>query len=366
MARFKNWLANEWKTDPRPEVDGDVYAVADLAQDYLDYACTYFVKDGKVTAHIHTVKMALQELVDLYGEKPAGELSPPDVAQYRDSLIKDASGKVRSLTTVNNRLHVVQKAYRWAVEKGLVTVEAWQGLLAVRRLKKGRSQAKDPKRVRPVAWEHVEATLKHCSPTLGAMIRLHWLTGMRPGEVCTIRPCDITFKEKYWLYIPQRHKCEHLDQARVVPLGPQAQEILAPWIKEDPEAYCFSPQESEQWRKETRRAERKTPLYPSHLKHLAAKRKAEPKRPAGDVFDAGSYRHAIHNAIDRANADLPADKQVPYWHPHQLRHSWATRIRQEFGVEATSAGLGHTNIDTTELYAERDIERAVEIALKSG
>ena len=57
---------------------------------------------------------------------------------------------------------------------------------------------------------------------------------------------------------------------------------------------------------------------------------------------------------------------VPYWHPHQLRHNFATMVRRQFGLEAARVTLGHQTAAVTELYAERDQNVAVRVALKVG
>jgi integrase len=57
---------------------------------------------------------------------------------------------------------------------------------------------------------------------------------------------------------------------------------------------------------------------------------------------------------------------VDYWHPNQLRHAWATRMREAYGIEAASDGLGHSSVDITEIYAERSLKRAIEVAKEVG
>ena len=54
------------------------------------------------------------------------------------------------------------------------------------------------------------------------------------------------------------------------------------------------------------------------------------------------------------------------WQPHQLRHAYATRVRKEFGLEAAQILLGHTKADVTQVYAERDTERAMLVAKGIG
>jgi len=82
------------------------------------------------------------------------------------------------------------------------------------------------------------------------------------------------------------------------------------------------------------------------------------KRVIGEYYTSGSYRRAIQRACDLAN--------VPRWHPHQLRHNAGTNIRKEFGLEAAQVMLGHSEIDTTQIYAEVNQGKAVLIASKIG
>jgi site-specific recombinase XerC len=49
-----------------------------------------------------------------------------------------------------------------------------------------------------------------------------------------------------------------------------------------------------------------------------------------------------------------------------LRHSFATRVRKEYGLEATQVMLGHSRADVTQVYAERDEQLAARVAAKIG
>jgi integrase len=54
------------------------------------------------------------------------------------------------------------------------------------------------------------------------------------------------------------------------------------------------------------------------------------------------------------------------WAPNQLRHTAATQIRRQFGLEAAQITLGHTRADVTQIYAERDERKAADIMLQVG
>jgi site-specific recombinase XerD len=76
-----------------------------------------------------------------------------------------------------------------------------------------------------------------------------------------------------------------------------------------------------------------------------------------------AYGHAIRTAITKANA---AGVKVRGWAPNQLRHSFATKVRQDHGLEAAQVLLGHARVDVTQVYAARDERLAVEVAALVG
>ena len=57
---------------------------------------------------------------------------------------------------------------------------------------------------------------------------------------------------------------------------------------------------------------------------------------------------------------------MPAWSPLQLRHTAATAIRARYGLEAAKAILGHSRVETSQIYAERDMGRAEEIMAEIG
>ena len=67
---------------------------------------------------------------------------------------------------------------------------------------------------------------------------------------------------------------------------------------------------------------------------------------------------AIWRACDKAG--------IPRWSPNRLRHTKATELRKQFGLDAAGAVLGHTKLETTQIYAERSMELAERAALATG
>jgi integrase len=81
-----------------------------------------------------------------------------------------------------------------------------------------------------------------------------------------------------------------------------------------------------------------------------------------------SYRRAIKYAVIRANKDR-ALTELPLLaerHPHQLRHTCATLIRKECGIEIARIILGHSSLDVTQIYAEADMRAAMSVMSKLG
>ncbi|MDG3004259.1 tyrosine-type recombinase/integrase [Paludisphaera mucosa] len=249
---------------------------------------------------------------------------------------------------VNKRIRHIVRMFRWAVENELVAPTVHAALKAVRGGSPGGGDRGPGVRpVRPVPDAAVDAIRPYASRQVWAMIELQRLTGMRPGEVCQIRPCDVDRGERTWTYTPDSHNTEHHGKVRRIYFGPRAREVLLPWLLRDSTAFLFSPAEAVAERLAAMRARRKSPVQPSQLDRS----KADPARSPRDRYDVSAYNRAIDYACRKAG--------LPKWHPHQLRHNAATLLRKEFGLETARAVLGHGSTAETEIYAEIDPHEAV-------
>lgn len=350
-------LLAEWLSSGRTAIaqggeDGDVLTVVELIRSFWRHVRSYYRKNGKPTSEQGEFKRALAVVKRLYGNVPVTEFGPVALKAVRERMA--ARGWCRY--TVNRRIQRVRRMFRWGVAEELVPANVLHALQAVEDLKFGRTEVKEAKPVRPVDDEVVNATLKHVPPTVGDMIRFQRATGCRPGEVCVLRPMDLDRAGDVWLYRPSEHKLEHHGRERVVPIGPTAQRILTPYMDRDETAYCFSPAESEKLRRIDQRRRRKSKVQPSQQGDR--RRKRRPKKHPGEKYTAITYRRAIHRACEKAG--------VEKWAPNRLRHTAATAIRQKFGLEAAQVALGHKTADVTQIYAERDLARAVEVAREMG
>jgi integrase len=202
----------------------------------------------------------------------------------------------------------------------------------------------------------VDATLPVLPDIVADMVRLQRLTGARPAEVCMLRPCDVDRSGEIWLYRPESHKTEHHGKSRVILIGPKGQGILLRYLAREASAFCFRPIDSEKKRRAAAHEARTTPL--SCGNRPGSNRTRKPKRSAGDSYSTASYRRAIHRASDMA--------KVKRWAPNRLRHTAATEVRREFGLEAAQVILGHSQANVTQVYAERDLAKGLAVAKAIG
>jgi len=362
------WLARG--RQPELIVKDDGLTIGQVADRHLAHAELYYVRDGKPSNEVVKIRCALKPLLGLYSDLEAAEFTPAQLKIVREQMVK--GGWSRNYT--NSQVGVLVRMFKWAAEELLLPESVYRTLKLVDGLRRGRTEARETKKVRPVDDATVEATLPKLSPVVRAMIELQRATGMRPGELVILRPRDLDRSSDVWEYRPSHHKTEHHEHDRVVCIGPKGQDVLRPYLLRAADAYCFSPAESAEQHRRRRHEARKTP--PRQGNKRGTNRKARPERTPGEKFDVASYRRAIHRACDAAfpaPEDVATDKdalaawqQQHRWSPHQLRHTMATRVRKEFDLESAKAVLGHSAANVTGIYAEVDRQRAVEVARRMG
>ena len=360
QERYRRLIA-EWLTSSRHPLNQSAGQVATRGTDpsinelilaYWRYAEQHYRSpDGTPTRELDNLADALRPLRRLYGHTPARAFGPLALRAVRDEMVR--SGLCR--TTVNARVNRARRLFKWAVGVELVPPSVYQALQAVTGLLRGRSEAPEAEPVQPVPEGDVARTLPFLPPPVRAIVQLQRLTGCRPGEVVVMRAIDLTMNGPVWTYRPASHKNKHRGLDRVIFLGPQAQGVVKPFLTTNLEAYLFSPRAYVEAMHAARAARRKTKRTPSELKR---RRRRTPKRAPGDRYTRRSYNVAIMRACKKAG--------VPEWSPLQLRHTAATAIRARYGLEAAKAILGHSRVETSQIYAERDLGRAEEIMREIG
>lgn len=296
--------------------------VAELLDAFRPYCENYYQKNGKPTREVSTLRNIARRLRLVHGYELADEMTPAKLHKLQASWAAD--GLCRR--TVNAYCEKARRIFRWGVDQGLVQAETWHALQAVRGLPAGRGLAFDHPPVRPVADEQYQLTLAKLNDQMQTIASVQRLAGCRPCEAVGLRLSCLDRLGPVWIYHvpPDSNKVSHKLIDRIVYLGPRAQAMLLPWI--------------------------------------AAAEKAGRDRlfvtQKGDPVNTHLYATLLRDAAKRAG--------VREWGPNRLRHNAGTAIRASYGLEAAQAVLGHQELRTTQVYAERQSELAKRVAMEQG
>jgi len=352
----------------------------------------------------NAIRASLRILRQMDGSTPVDQYGPRRLRLLREVMVagdpaSDPPRRPWSRTTVNDRVRIVVSIFRWGVTQEIVPLAVAEALAMVEPLKRGRTKAHEGEKVGPVPEFMLETTLPELATPVAAMVRLQLLTGARPGEIVRLRGGDLERDERTGLLVAQltEHKTAHLGGERVVYFGPEAEAVLEPFLNgRNPSRPLFSPAEAEVERRARQHACRKTPM--GHGNRPGTNRSDDPVRTPGDVYTVCSYRRAIQYACERAfpppehlrpreledgkretsrafharltereKREIAEWKKAHRWHPHQLRHNAATRIRRQFGLEAAQLVLGHSSAVVTDaVYAERDMTKVADVIRRVG
>lgn len=349
-------LLSEWRPGGNEGSSPDSHAslprgsitVNELILAYWRFAEGYYRKNGHATGELEPIRQALKPIAKLFGCTPVCQFGPMRLKTVREEMIQSDLCR----TVINARINRIRRMFRWAVENQMCASEVLHALQAATPLKRHRCAARESPPVRPVSKHQIEATIPRVRTPVLAMVRLQLLTGMRPCEVTMMRRCDIDPTGAVWTYEPDSHKTDHHGRRRLILIGPRGQGILEDFPTQDPTDFLFSPRDAvtEQLRQRSSRRTARRMRRPRASNHAGSGR-----RP-GSHYTTSSYGRAIGRACDKAG--------VPRWSPNQLRHNAATFLRKEFGIDAARVILGHSSPAVTELYAELDHAKAIEIMSK--
>ncbi|GEM_PF-2421904 len=370
----------------------ELLSVAGALTRYLRYA-EHKYHDHRQRAR---VRAACAVAVAHYGTKPVADFDQLALQAVREVLLRTQSRRVKdpkraptlSRRYVNKLVSCLQTAWTWLESQKYAPPGSAAALRTVVALRKHEGGREVKRSVAVEDWV-VDATLPYCNFAVRAMVQLGRLTGMRPGEVCAMRRCDIatTAEEKLevpetdppmyvtaveaegvtvWVYVPEGHKTLWRGKRRLVPLGPQAQAVLKPFLEyRAADAYLFSPKEvMEAWLRERRQDKAHKPL---------GKRQKMP----GPRYSTHTYGRSLHAAIAKANRARHRERlekslseeqlpPIPLWNAGQLRKVAATLSDELADRDTTSALLGHSKPDTAAIYAQTALQRAAAFVAKNG
>ena len=382
-------LIGEWLAAGRPTScpqEAQEITITELCAAYWRFARGYYVKGGEPTGQLAGIKVGLRYLRESYGHTSASEFGPLAIKALQQKMVQAGSSR----RYINDNIDRIRRAFKWAASEELIPPTVPQSLATVPGLRKGRTEARETAPILPVAEGEVNATLACLPAVVADMVCLQRLTGMRPAEVCGLRPGDVDRQGPVWVVRPKSHKTSHHDRDRTIFVGPKGQEVLRPYLLRSAAAFCFSPAESEAKRRAEQHEARRTAL--SCGNRPGTNRSAAPKRCARDRYDTASYRRAIHRACDKAfpppeplaqwdgetavqwqtrlssqqREELAKWQSDHRWSPNQLRHAAGTEVRRQFGLEAAQVYLGHSTADVTQIYADRDLQLGMKVAVEVG
>jgi len=262
----------------------------------------------------------------------ADAVTPPIFMEWRDRLIQ---GGLRGLqkfvgprcrTTVNRNHQTFMRAMDWLMLMQVISTETHYRLERIPVLRANRGQAPEPKPrgiVTDEMFERVVCGLK--TESLRDIFRLMRLSGMRPGEACSLRAEDIAkdIEPGVWFYSPREHKTKYLGRGRVVPFGPICQEIIT-------------------------RFEAKKRLEPGPLF----------RNDRGNAWTVQALQQRLNYYCDRAC--------LPRFAASQLRKTRSNEVFERYGLQGESATLGHTPETARKHYLMRDMKLAAQIARETG
>ena len=395
LSRYHRTLAEWHSGQPFPAVSADEITVAELAARFWEHAKTYYrYPDGTATPELASFKPAIQSMLDLYADLPCSQFGPKALKAVRQHMIDVKQWCRRQ---VNKQVGRIRLVFRWGTEEECVPAGVLHALRAVQGLQQGRSAAPERPPVQPAPDAVIDAVRPFLSPTLWDMLQVQLLSGGRPQDVAQLRPSYIDRSGEVWVAQIPQHKTAWRGHAHKLLLGPQAQAIVAPYLLRRPaDQPVFSPREAAEQSRAARTASRVTPA--SSGNRPGTNVKAAPQRQPGQEFDVPAYCRAISRACDRAFplpselARLPGSEtggetmaawklrlgpdewaRVEQWRrdhrftPNQLRHTAATRLRRQFGLDMAQTFLGHRiGSQISELYAEADLEKAMRAAKQVG
>jgi len=324
------------------------------------------VRNGKEHPDLRLIKRA-NRFVQPYSEWPVDSFGPDELNAIKKKMLnyKYKAGKQEKHYVrrgINDTLDWIISIIEWGVGRRIVQNET---LIALQKefkpLRMGEKGAIDKIKRQRVTEEEFNKVASISTSVIGDMLRLVWYTGMRPYEICEMRPFDILRDDsECWIYIPGRdktpvgqHKTTRYGKIKVIPLAGECINILSKRIKDfNSKKYIFSPQESRAEFQKTRRLNRKTPL--SCGNRAGTNRKDNPKRKPKERYTNNSLAQACKRGCKRAGIE----EFVPY----DLRRTVATKTRAELGKEAAKTLLGHAEESTTDIYLLEEVQEAMKVA----
>jgi len=278
--------------------------------DYFDELGRRGLSDSTRTAYLAAMRMFSEWMADEYNEPfSPGTIVEHDVRMYRAHLIK----LDRSPSTINQHLAALAAFTQWAVGAGLLSDDPCAGIAGVK------SQIQPPRALDDADLKKLRRAVHHRKNAMHvAVIELMVNAGLRVSEVVDLALGDVELGPKSGKAKIRNGKGK---KWRIVPLNADARRALVAWLEVRPSG-------------------------PSQIVFLGER----------GTLTTGGVWWIVSQYAKRAGVECS---------PHVLRHTFATRLVREFGVDLVTVAdmLGHDNVNTTARYArsnENDRQAAVD------
>lgn len=323
-ARYRTFLARLESQSPDIELIRSPHAneIDVLIDAYLTWAEKNYSRPHGVSSEYTSMVYALEPVSNLFGNCPVSEFGPRSLVAIRTHLIQ----RKQVRTGINRQLGRIKKFFRWCCEQEIAPPDLHHKLTCVSGLYTGQEGVREAEKKIPASIDSIREIIPFTSPTVAAMMRTQYLCGMRPGEVCIMRRCDLSMDGETWLYYPQRHKTQWRNFSLVKALPKSAQRIVSAAMNCNPLAYIFQPPKA---------------------KHTNSR------------YCTASYRRAISYAFDKARKSGVDAKRFS---PNQLRYAIITDLSRDFGQQKAQRWAGHDDLDTTNIYDGLNESELIEIS----
>lgn len=286
-----------------------------MPNDYIDTFGKELMHQEKSEHTIRAYTRDVQEFIEWFanalGDYSPNQVTSVDIKEFRSYLYNIKNNKP---ATVNRKLAGLEQYFNVLTEAGIIENNPAAAVKPVKYQKQANVEAletKDLYRLRRTFY--AEGSKRDI-----AIFELMVNTGLREAEVCDLQLSDISISDRKGAVVVRSGKG---GKYREVPLNAEARRSISAYL-------------------ETR---------PNRGSYLFVSNKSN------KLSESQLYR------IIRKYADKAGVKA----YPHLLRHTFATKLLREGGVDLVTVKelLGHTSINTTAVYTKasrQDMEKAVE------
>ena len=164
---LQEWKAGGYLSPPaKSKAPADLLITELLARFWIHCQGFYRKPDGCPSGEAENFRQVLKPLKLLYGTTPARDFGPKKLKAVRERMIE--SGWCRS--HINKQVARVKHVFKWGVSEEMIPAAVHQALSTLAGLRRGKSEAKDSAKVRPVPDDQIAAVRPHLSSVVNSII----------------------------------------------------------------------------------------------------------------------------------------------------------------------------------------------------